>query len=360
MNETLSICILSTNRAPYLLQCLEAFLPQVSKHGIPIYVSYNDSTNTYLEMLTKFKRDRYPNLFFTTDPALKGFDNNLIKVVGMASSRYVWIFGDDDLPRPGAIDTILGHIDKGFSLIIANASTLSYDLKIRVEEKRLRMSEDRVYTPGELGQLVADTAGYATFLGGLIFDRALWTQIDPKPYIGTDYSHVAICYRLAAGRKALVIARPQLDIRLGITTWSHRYFEVELLHWPSVVWGIPDCGAEFKSQVCDEKPVNSMRRLLATRAYRHYNNDLYARFLADNPDVSAWRRPVLRFIAWIPESWLNFLFKAYVLSGRLFFPDWRTLSLFHLAGNAERFDRLSRFTFARRPSLETVVAEALS
>lgn len=121
-----------------------------------------------------------------------------------------------------------------------------------------------------------------------------------------------------------------------------------LIHWPSLVWGVPGCSNKAKAQVCDERPVNSMRRLLSTRAYRHYNKEIYTRFLAQNPDVSAWKRPILRLIASIPEAWLAVLFMAYVLAGRIFFPDWRTLSLFHLAGDYERFERLSRFTLSRR------------
>ena len=52
MNELLSICIPTYNRSQYLLQTLEAFLPQVIPHQIPIYVSDNGSTDKTISIIT--------------------------------------------------------------------------------------------------------------------------------------------------------------------------------------------------------------------------------------------------------------------------------------------------------------------
>jgi abequosyltransferase len=308
MNGELSICIPTYNRCEYLLHTLEAFLPQVQPRQVPIYVSDNGSTDRTVEMLSQYQKNRYPLLSFQRNTTNLGIDRNVAKAVAMASSRYVWLFGDDDIPHADAVDRILNHLGNDYKLLVVNASSYSGDWSIRVEERRVKLLRDRVYEPSEQERLLVDTASYATFLGGLVLEKSLWHSIPQEGFMGSDYLHVAVAYRYIVGHKALLVAKPLLDIRLGGASWAGRYFEVELIHWPETIWGLPSehYSGRAKSRVCQRKPTHSIRRLLATRAYGFYGTKEYARYVQRDSALSGWKKRLLYAIALLPQSLVKY------------------------------------------------------
>jgi abequosyltransferase len=89
----ISICIPTRNNAD-LKECLESLAPQAKPYDIPICVSDNASTDNTIEMLSSFKKEVYPPLYYRSNDKNLGFDQNLVNAVKMASSKYVWPLGD--------------------------------------------------------------------------------------------------------------------------------------------------------------------------------------------------------------------------------------------------------------------------
>lgn len=304
LNPDLSVCIPSFRRPERLEETLEAFLPQVQPHGIAICVSYNDDSAGTEDVLRRFKT-RYPHVFWVTDTAVTGIDRNIVASVALARSRYVWLFGDDDIPEPAAIDRILNAVRAGEpAMVVVNGATYDSELARVIEPARLRIAADRLYASGENARFLSDTASYATFLGAVVVDRDLWSRIDPAPFCKSDYVHVAVGYRAVIGRAAKVIAEPLIRIRLGGATWAARYFQVELVNWPGVVWGLPSDAYpdESKNAVCGRKPTASFARLLATRAYGYFGPEQYRNFIHADGEIPAWRRLALRSILCVPVA----------------------------------------------------------
>lgn len=311
MNSTLSIVIPSYKRACLLASTLDAFLPQVAPYRIPICISYTDDTDATTRVIEAFQ-ERYPYVTAVTDPKATNIDRKMVSAVSLACSRYVWMFGDDDIPKLGAVDRVMELLgEKDWGMLILNASTYHSDFSYQVEDRRMRVQEDRVYAPGEHEALLADTASYATFLGGLVFEKSLWDSVEHEKFFDTDYLHVAVLYRAVVGKYSRLVAEPQLRIRLGTATWADRYFVVELMHWPRTIWGLPpeDYSDAVKARVCDERPITSLVRLLATRAYGFYGVDQYRHFIASDPSIPQWQKLVLRSPLLLPISWV-----AYTLS----------------------------------------------
>lgn len=308
MIEVLSICVPTYNRSQYLLQTLEAFLPQAMPHQIPIYVSDNGSTDNTIDMLSQFKKNHYPLLFFKTNTGNLGIDRNIASAVSMASSCYVWLFGDDDVPRPGAVDRILSHLDNEYKMIVVNASSYNSDFSIKIEERRVKLLHDRIYRQAEHERLLIDTASYTTFLGGLVIEKQLWHSIPQEEFIGSDYIHVAVVYRYIVGYKALFLAEPLINIRLGDTSWHSRYFEVELVNWPRTIWGLPaeHYSDRAKSSVCAKKPIHSIKRLLATRAYGYYGKAEYIRYIQPDSTIQGWKKILLYAVTLLPQKLAKF------------------------------------------------------
>ena len=304
MNRDLAICIPSFRRPERLAETLEAFLPQVEPHGISICVSYNDEGPGTEEVLRHFKA-RYPHVLWMTDPTVTGIDRNIVASVALARSCFVWLFGDDDIPEPNAVQRVLDAVRAGEpAMVVVNGATYDSELARVIEPARLLMSADRFYAPGEHARLLSDTASYTTFLGGIVVDRELWNCIDPAPFFKSDYVHVAVAYRAVIGRAAKVIAEPLIRIRLGGATWAGRYFQVELINWPGIIWGLPPDAYldEAKIAVCGRKPTSSLTRLLAARAYGYYGPEEYWKFVFSDTEIPAWKRWALGMILAIPST----------------------------------------------------------
>ncbi len=303
----LSIAIPTYKRADRLAETLNAFFPQLVPHNIQVCISYTDDTDSTMQVINDF-RSRHPFVTVVSDPDATNIDRKIVSAVALAKTRYVWLFGDDDLPEPGAIDRVLKLLsEKNWGLLVLNGSSYDSEFSFRVEERRIRINNDRIYAPGEHESLLSDTASYATFLGGLVFDKAIWDSINPADFLGTDYVHVAVLYRAIIGRYARLVAEPQLRIRLGNTTWASRYFEVELIHWPHTIWELPSSmySAASKRSVCQRRPTESFSRLMATRAYGYYDVDQYHRFLSVDPEIPAWKKIILRAPLVFPQLWVK-------------------------------------------------------
>jgi glycosyltransferase involved in cell wall biosynthesis len=316
VNKTLSIAIPTYKRAHLLTDTLNAFLPQSEPHGIPVCISYTDDTDQTELVIQEF-RERYPLVTVISDPSATNIDRKIISAISLAQTRYVWLFGDDDLPAPGSIDRVLGILEeRDWGLLVLNASSHDSDFSSVVEEKRIRIQNDVVYAPGEHEVLLRDTASYTTFLGGLVFEKTMWDSEDPTEYLDTDYAHVSILYRSVVGRFAKLVADPQLRIRLAKATWTSRYFEVELVNWPKTVWGLPSnlYSNASKASICEKNPTASLPRLLATRAYGYYGFDQYCKFIANDPEISTWKKIILRTPLLLSERLVS---KAFALFKRI-------------------------------------------
>lgn len=307
-------------------------MPQLAPHRVAVCISYTDDTGQTARVIKDFRR-RHPFVTAVTDPQATDIDRKIVSAVALARSRYVWLFGDDDLPEPGAVDRVLGLLrEDNWGLLVLNASSHDSELSSVVEERRVRVWTDRLYASGEHEALLRDTASYATFLGGLVFNKTMWDSVNPTQFLGTDYVHVAVLYRGIVGQRARLVAAPQLRMRLGSATWASRYFEVELLHWPRVIWCLP--GTHYsdssKSRICQRKPIASLARLLATRAYGYYGQEEYRRFIAPESEIPRWKKAVLRMPLLIPESWVAMAFTVFRRAQALCGSQKLALSLYRM------------------------------
>jgi glycosyltransferase involved in cell wall biosynthesis len=222
MNQTLSIAIPTYKRATCLAQTLDAFIDQVRPYDVPICVSYNDDTDATEKVIAK-AREKYPYIVATSNSAVTGIDRNICSALALATSRYAWLFGDDDIPKPGAVETLLSHLHQGdYGMVVVNGATFNNNFSRLVEPQRVRASADRIYLPGEHERLLAETASYITFLGGLVVRKDLWDSVSATPFLESDYVHVAVAYRYIVGHRALLIAKPLINIRLGGATWGKK------------------------------------------------------------------------------------------------------------------------------------------
>jgi abequosyltransferase len=103
----LSIAIPTFNRSHFLAELLAVLKPQMDDSGlVELIISDNASTDDTQPMLEGFSSQGLKFRYIRNKTNL-GPDRNILQCFEEARGIYVWIFGDDDIILPGAIDKII-------------------------------------------------------------------------------------------------------------------------------------------------------------------------------------------------------------------------------------------------------------
>jgi abequosyltransferase len=317
-NIKLSFCIATLNRGALIGATLDSIIFQATEEVEIVIVDGASTDNT--EDVVQRRQERFARLRYHRQNANLGVDHDFAEAVAMASGEYCWLFSDDDLLKPGAIQTVLGATKGQYGLIIANAEVRNADLSKLLESKRLQLSANRIYRPTQNGLLLTEVGNYLTFVGGVVIKRELWNAREKEKYFGSLFVHAGVIFQSPLPEDTLVIAEPLISIRYGNASWLGKYFEIWMFKWPELVWSFLDYPDSVKLQVCHKEPWRSMRLLMIHRAKGAFTIKEYLKWLEPRLD-SSWTRAATKAIAQFPGRVANFLGIAYFHTFRRQ-PDW--------------------------------------
>ncbi len=229
-----------------------------------------------------------------------GIDADYDNAVGQAQGDYVWLFGDDDLMLPGAVEKLLALLDRDPDLVIVDAEVRDVALDQVLQGGRLPFTGERAYAVSDTDSLLADAGNALSFIGGTIIRRAVWLSRDRQRYYGTLFVHVGVIFQMPLS--AIVLGEPLIAIRYGNASWAGRRFEIWMKLWPDLIWSLP--AADWaKRAVIERDPWRSMREIVRYRASGSFGRASY-RYLgaASRPGL---RRAALFAIAIMPGTLLN-------------------------------------------------------
>ena len=106
----ISVCIPTFDRRQYLKPLLESLVAEPGAERLQIVVSDNASTDGTEELCRSFSRG-WPQVKYVRQPENQGPDRNFLSAVKHADAEFCWLFGSDDLPRPGAVARVLQLVD---------------------------------------------------------------------------------------------------------------------------------------------------------------------------------------------------------------------------------------------------------
>ena len=190
---TLSICIPTYNRLPFLKELLPAILGQVGagRDEVEVVVSDNASTDDtagYLRSLSN------PCLRWWTNETNIGGDRNFLKCVAEAKGEHVWLFGDDDIMPAGAVGRVLDFLRQHKPALL-----ISVD----------RDADTRLYD--SYGAMLKDMGdGLAlshTLISANIFKRELFDMDLAVRKLWVQYAHMFGIMAHMPGRKVGVMSR---------------------------------------------------------------------------------------------------------------------------------------------------------
>jgi glycosyltransferase involved in cell wall biosynthesis len=264
-DSLISICIPTRNNADYLKESLDSLAPQAKPYGIPIYVSDNASTDNTLEMLSSFKKEVYPLLYFRSNKRNLGFDQNLVSAVTMASSKYVWPLGDRRRLLPNSlrrVHDLLSRNDLSLLLLSLDAQTAS------TQNKRYDSARD----------VFLNLYSNAGTMGFFVLPLEAWKLELLKKYIGTGWIHFVAVFEYLAGLKnvkVILVGGPSIASS-GKSTWTKDFFSV-WSNWKSVINELPSVySKQDKESIIRAWTIDrSISILLYLRAAGVYNSDVY-------------------------------------------------------------------------------------
>jgi len=271
-----------------------------------VIVDGASSDNT--EQVVQEFRQRFPALRYFRQETNMGVDRDFNRAVELASGEYCWLFPDDDLLKPGAIQTVLSESSRGYEAIIVNAEVRNSDFSSLIEERRLRITNNRVYRADQAESFFADTASYLSFIGGLVIKRDSWMARERERYFGTLFVHVGVIFQQPLLGDVLVIAEPLISIRYGNAMWTSRSFEIWMFKWPDLIWSFEDFSESAKSRVLTipRDPWIHPVALMEFRAKNAYSLKEYRTWI--KPRMKPfWKNLLARMIATTPGCLVNFL-----------------------------------------------------
>jgi len=298
----LSICISTFNRASFLGETLESILPQITETVEVVIVDGGSSDGT--ESVVRNYLDRCPRFRYHKQVENKGVDRDFNEAVSLATGTYCWLFTDDDLMKPGAVQAVLSRLLSNPGLLVVNSEIRNRDFSRILQEKALPFHEDRSYSAAEWSRFFLEVAGYCSFIGGIVIRKDIWDRRKKEPYFGTEFIHVGVIFQEPIHGDIEVLADPLIMIRYGNAQWTARGFEIWMFKWPRLIWSFRDFTRSEKEKIIREEPWRSMKELITLRAKGCYSFSEYKKWLA--PRLSTGNKKVASMsISLLPGALLN-------------------------------------------------------
>jgi abequosyltransferase len=310
----ISICIPTLNRGAFIGATLESIISQATE-SIEIVIVDGGSTDNTESVVADYQKI-YPAIhYFKSEdvknhPSNEGFDRDCNYAVELASGEYCWLFTDDDLLKPDAISTVLKEIPKGYSLIVVNAQVMNRDFSKVLENKRLPIDTNEIYSESEIELLFTRTVSYMSFVGCVVINRDLWMQREKKRYFGTGFIHIGVIFQASLPALALVIAEPYITIRLGNAQWTSQAFEIWMFRWPSLLCSFAHISEQVRQEYQKTQSWSRLRNIITYRAMGAYSLKEYQKWFVSK-DSSLWWRFVVLFIAIMPACFVNLFLLLY-------------------------------------------------
>lgn len=314
----LSICIPTYNRANYLEVCLNSILENVKNTDFEfeLCISNNCSTDRTEEIIKNIET-KIPVKYNKNFKNL-GMARNILKVVSMATSEFVWVLGDDDLLTKDSISNAIKLIKANPNIDFFYVNSYHLD-KIYLDKfvkpfhiKYLPVTMEKFSSYTKDGQLdffeLIDPKVSFDFLGGIflsIFRRENWMKNiyvlneraleDNNTYSHFDntFPHLKIYSYAFSNSKAFFYSNPLTVNLSGIREWFPLY-----------------------------PLVKSVRLYEALKIYRKNGLPLYKYLYCRNSNLSTFANDLFNMLKNKERSGLNYINLPILILSNLFYPNF--------------------------------------
>lgn len=227
----LTIAVPTFNRSQYLRRCLESIRASAERTRMAVQVcildnASDDETPTVVEKA----RSSLP-LNYVRNPTNIGANRNIAAAARAGSGRYVWVLGDDDYLRPGALQCVESLLQSRPGYLVANYAVNAIAAQGAAISRWFKISDDvRLVRPEEALERVGASAG---FISAIIAERGILDCLDPdteEKWLVTGFNQLYAFYTGIQRRSSIgiITKRPLFDAgnaaREGIDYAWEEYF----------------------------------------------------------------------------------------------------------------------------------------
>lgn len=325
MNEQLSICIPTYNRAAILDGTLEQLIGQAASHHIPIYIADNVSTDDTPAVVSHWQQ-KYPFLFYHRNETMV---SNCPVALKLSQAKYAWLMGDRCRLYAGAIDTVLSIIQRGdHDLIVVNAGMKLNEQGFTWANKKYRKLVNAIPSSVYIDKnlLLADLGWYMVLIGSTICKTSVVKDANFDKYAPlASFDHVLPLFDYMAQRNFSVYWCDHLLIYTapgGVSGWLHDTFEVWIDRRMRAANSLPSSYSEEAKRAWIKaggvkSGLFSLKVMSFLRGNKIYTLAVFKKYFALFPLVTNTPRSALFLILLVP----SFIFKAMETVLRLFIPD---------------------------------------
>ena len=176
MNKTknqvlLSVCIPTYNRAHLLPQVLHSVVGSIKNcktDNVEILISDNASTDDTQNVIANLKLE-YP--FIKSRRNEKNVvDENFFICAKSATGEFIWVFADDDLMEPDAIDIVLNEISKDVNVLLLNFSMWNKDFSKQIKPSHYQYKVDKTYT--NHNEILTSFGNGLQYISSVVFNKS--------------------------------------------------------------------------------------------------------------------------------------------------------------------------------------------
>jgi len=315
-NFLLSIVIPSNNKTSLLVEAINSLFDELSdeqKKQVEICISDNSKNNdTNLAILNII--DFHQNLSYRRSLDAPSLDENTYMVSTMASGKYIWFFGDDDMVVPKSMKIFLQFLESTeHPIVIVNSQ--SFYLDNVIQTRRMPITQNIIFQKDNNNDFLSSMAGYLTYLPCIIIKKDLWDKNYNINTQGTYFSHIDCILRAKLSSSACFYADPIIKMRLHSQTWTEKHFQIWNIFYPKIIWDADGFSNEAKNQVINKNPLNKIKRYLSSRAYDRFGLKIWHQFVRGSQEISFSMKLIAILIAltpvWILRNLLIFQIKSF-------------------------------------------------
>jgi abequosyltransferase len=274
----LTIAIPTYNRASYLKRCLDSINRQLEEvsSDVELIVSNNCSTDSTEVVVNEFVNGGMP-IKYILNEVNRGPDFNISQCYRSATSKYIVVFGDDDVWLPGSISSLLTILrkDEEWGLVHLKALPL-----------RTNYNPDIAPIKSLPCSIFSDTKGllkrvnfFVTFISGNVVNRKFVQDFPFEQYFSTSLVQVPLILKaIYGGLRNIYIDKFVIGGQVD-NSGGYNFFKVFGTNFYKIL-------ADFKPQHPDF-PLKSLTNEVLVSFFPHWivkyrKNDL-GRFEHENP-----------------------------------------------------------------------------
>lgn len=213
---TLTVGIPTYNGSTYIRETLNSVIKQISEDllaRVDILISDNASTDSIPEIVKTYQDSQAVRIQYSRNEVNLGYDRNVDMLFKKASGQFVWILGDDDVLKGGAILQVLQILDSKKNLNVVLLSFDTYDREFSKIVSKAKEHANVLCKDAEMFLLNArDMYGQVS---SLVINKCAWNKEDLTSGFGSNFIHMYGLFKVLLGGESYIVNQPLINVRLG-------------------------------------------------------------------------------------------------------------------------------------------------